>query len=1017
MSRRTGREIGLAKDKKKTGAVAVVGGGIGGIQASLDLAEAGFKVYLVDSEPSIGGVMAMLDKTLPTNDCSMCILSPKMVEVDNHPNVELVTYSELRGIEGEAGDFKVRVLKKSRFVDEVKCTGCGACAEACVQAGRAPDAFQAGMGGRGAVYLPFPQAVPKLALVDKASCLLLTKGKCKQKCVEACEVKALDFKLGDREETLEVGAVILAPGLVPYDPAALPSLGYGHPDVISALEMERLQCASGPTKGEIVRPSDSARPGSIAWIQCAGSRSLKPNELPYCSGVCCAYAVKEAMIVKDHDPGIDCHIFFHDQRSFGKGYEAFFRRAREEYGIVFHRFRSPMVRAGEKGLALKVEGEVGGTVEMPFDLVVLSTGFKPPRGIEVLRDLGIGLNRHGFAESGPFQPLRTGVPGIFACGAFTGPRDIPETVAQASGAAAEAMALLAEARGTMVVEKEYPPEKETGADPRIGVFVCHCGSNIAATVDVAAVRDYAAGLPGVVHAEDNLYTCSAEGCEKIREAIAAHDLGRVVVAACTPRTHEPLFRETCREAGLNRYLFEMANIRDHCSWVHREREAATAKAKDLVRMAVSRACLLKPLPTYDIPVKPSALVIGGGLAGMTAALELAEQGFEAHIVEREKRLGGNLLAHHTTLSGEDPHARVAELVGRVGSHGRIRIHTGAELTGVSGYVGNFSVGVRSDGKTEMLEVGAIVVATGGVEYKPEGYLYGEDPRVLTQSELERRLHDEGGAEKTVVMVQCVGSRNSERLYCSRICCGLAIKNALTIKEKNPEARVVVLYRDVMAYGFKEDKYREAREAGVLFLRYREEEPPAVKAVGGSLLVSLRPADLDLEVELEADLVALSAAVLPSPGAKELSEMLKVPLDEHGFFSEAHVKLRPVDFASDGVFLCGVAHGPKSIAENVAQAKGAAARAAVVLSRPTFTSEGAVARVDAEACRGCGTCVEVCPFGAIALVEADDGLLAEVNPALCKHCGTCSAACLSSAITTEHFTNEQIFAMLSAEMEG
>ena len=999
-----------------TGAVAVVGGGIGGIQASLDLAEAGYKVYLLDSNPSIGGTMAMLDKTLPTNDCSMCILSPKMVEVDNHPNVELVTYSELRGIKGEAGNFQVMVTRKSRFVDEIKCTGCGACAEACVQAGREPDSFQAGLGKRGAIFLPFPQAVPKLALVDKGSCLLLSRGKCKKKCVEACQVGAIDFELKDVDQTLEVGAVILAPGLTPFDPAGLAAYNYTHPDVISAMEMERMQCASGPTGGEIIRPSDGARPRNIAWIQCVGSRSLRDNELPYCSGVCCAYSVKEAMIVKDHDPGIDCHIFFHDRRSFGKGYEPFFKRAQEEYGIVFHRFREPMVQAVESGLALKVEDDGKGIVELPFDLVVLATGFKPPQELDVFRGMGVELNRYGFVDNGPFEPLRTSVPGIYACGAFTGPRDIPETVAQASGAASEAMALLADARGTMVVEKEYPPEKETGGETRIGVFVCHCGTNIAGTVDVARVRDYASALPGVVHAEDNLYTCSAEGCEKIREAIAEHDLNRVVVAACTPRTHEPLFRETCREAGLNRYLFEMANIRDHCSWVHKDHAAATAKAKDLVRMAVSKAGLLKPLPTYDIPVKPSALVIGGGLSGMTAALELAEQGFEVHVVERDKGLGGNLLAHHTTLSGDDPHARVAELVSRVGSHPKIVIHTGAELSAVSGYVGSFKAGIRQNGKTGMVEVGAIIVATGGVEYKPEGYSYGEDDRVLTQAELEERLHDQGVNEKTVVMIQCVGSRSAERLYCSRICCGLALKNALTIKDKEPDTKVIVLYRDVMAYGFKEDYYREAREAGVVFLRYREGQPPVVKRDGDGLTVSLRPAALDFEVELPAGLVALSAAVLPSPGARELSEMLKVPVDEHGFFSEAHVKLRPVDFASDGVFVCGVAHGPKAIAENVAQAKGAAARAAVVLSKGTFTSEGAVAQVDEEACRGCGTCVEVCPFTAIALKKVEDALVAEVNPALCKHCGTCSAACLSSAITTEHFTNDQIFAMIGAEME-
>jgi heterodisulfide reductase subunit A len=461
----------------------------------------------------------------------------------------------------------------------------------------------------------------------------------------------------------------------------------------------------------------------------------------------------------------------------------------------------------------------------------------------------------------------------------------------------------------------------------------------------------------------------------------------------------------------------MANIRDHCSWVHKNRKAATAKAKDLVRMGASKAALLRPLPTYDIPVKPSALIIGGGLSGLTASLELAEQGFEVHLVEREKGLGGNLLSHYTTLSGEDPHDQVAELVSKVGAHSKIHLHTGAELSAVTGYVGNFQVGVKQDGKTDMVEVGAMIVATGGVEYKPEDYLYGKDKRVLTQSEMEQRLHDDGVDAGTVVMIQCVGSRNSERDYCSRICCGLAIKNALTIKEKSPETKVVVLYRDIMSYGFKEEYYRQAREAGIVFLRYREDEPPAVDKAKSGLRVKLRPADLDSEVELDADLVVLSTAVLPSPGAKELSEMLKVPVDENGFFSEAHVKLRPVDFASDGIFVCGVGHAPKAISENVAQAKAAAARAAVVLSKGTFVSEGAVAQVDEEACRGCGTCVEVCPFSAIALVEKDEVLVAEVNPALCKHCGTCSAACLSSAITTMHFTNDQIFAMISAEMEG
>ncbi len=832
--------------------------------------------------------------------------------------------------------------------------------------------------------------------------------------MEACQTGALNFQQRDVEDKLRVGAIILAPGFKPYDPSHLASYLPLNENVLTSLEMERLQCASGPTGGEILR-SDGKVPERIAWLQCVGSRSLK--ELPYCSGVCCAYAVKQAMIVKDHNPDIECHIFFHEERSFGKGYEAFFRRGEREYGIRYHRLREPLVREGDDGkLLLQVTPPGGGLESLPFDMVVLSTGFAPPSDGQVFKEMGVQLNQYGYVDSGIFRPVETAREGVYVCGAFTGPRDIPETVAQASAAAALAASLLADARGTLVVEKEYPEEKEIGEQPRIGVFVCHCGTNIAAMVDVESVRDYAAQLPGVVYAEDNVYTCSAEGCERIREAIISQDLNRVVVAACTPRTHEPLFRETCREAGLNRYLFEMANIRDQCSWVHRDRREATIKAKNLVRAAVAKSALLKPLPTYDIPVHPSALVIGGGLSGLTAAESLANQGFEVHVVEKKKNLGGNLLLHYTTLAGDNPRERVAELVSRVGSHERIHVHTGARLTGVSGYVGNFTVGFKQDGKEDAVEVGAIIVATGGRESKPVGYLYGEDPRVITQAEAERELYDRGELGNTVVMIQCVGSRNQQRPYCSRVCCTLALKNALSVKEKNPDAEVIVAYRDIMAYGFKEDHYRKAREKGVLFVRFQEEAPPEVYREGDKLLVRMKPAFLGEELEMEADKVVLSCAIVPSEEAKEISEMLKVPVDDYGFFTEAHIKLRPVDFATDGIFVCGVAHSPKTISENIAQAQAAAARAARILSHKTFASEGMVARVDEEACRGCGTCVEVCPFGAIGLVKREETLVAEVNPALCKHCGTCSAACLSSAITTEHFTNEQIFAMIDAEME-
>jgi heterodisulfide reductase subunit A len=998
----------------KIGAVMVVGGGISGMQSALDLADSGYKVYLVEKQPSIGGTMAQLDKTFPTNDCAMCIMAPKLVATGRHHNIDLITNAEIAIVDGQAGNFNVTVKQKAFRVDPKKCTGCGSCAQKCPI--ETTNEYDENTKVRKAIYVRYPQAVPLIYAIDPDRCIGCGI------CAEECKAKAVDYDQKEKILEIKVGSIIVSPGFDEFNARLKTEYGYGvYKNVVTSIEFERIMSATGPYMGAVLRPSDGDIPEKIAFIQCVGSRDEHcGNE--YCSSVCCMYSIKEAVIAKEHGGNIKPSIFFMDMRAFGKEFDEYYNRAQNEYGIRFVRSRAAAVSEDPKTSNLKIKFvENGEPKEEEFNMVVLAVGLRPPADAENLsRIMKFKLTEDGFAQTGVFTPVETSRPGIFVSGAFSAPKDIPMTVAEASGAAAKAGTEIAASRNTLVTKKEYPKETNVeGQEPRIGVFVCHCGINIGGVVKVPEVMEYAKTLPNVVYAEQNLYTCSQDTQEKIKEKVKELKLNRVVVASCTPRTHEPLFQNTIREAGLNAYLFEMANIRDQCSWIHmHEPKAATKKAKDLVRMAVAKSRLLEPLENLTLKVNQSALVVGGGVSGMISALELAKQGFKVHLVEKEKELGGNARKLHFLPSGDDPVAFVKQLDKQISSNPNITVYMNAKIKNIDGYVGNFKTTLETG---EQFEHGAVILAIGGQEYKPEGeYLYGKNKGVMTLLEFKEKLSKGEAKGNEYVFIQCVGSREDQHPNCSRVCCTGTMSAAKKIKEKDPNAKVWVLYRDIRTYGFREKYYKDAANAGVKFIRFEDKEKPKVEEKGGKLEVSAKDEDTGKYIVLNPDYLVLAAGTRPQPDAGTLAPMCKVPQTKEGFFLEAHMKLRPVDFATEGIYLAGLAHGPKFLDESIAQALAASARAVTVLSKTTLEAEGIVASIDETLCDGCGMCVPTCEYKALEVVpnkKEPNKKLVEVNVGLCKGCGACVGTCPAGALTQKGYKDSQIYAMIDAALEG
>jgi heterodisulfide reductase subunit A len=995
----------------------VIGGGMGGIRTALDLAEAEKNVILVDRAYAIGGLMTQLDRTFPTNNCDLCTLSPNLSESSRQEHIELLTMTTVKDVKGEKGNFTVSLETAPRYINLDKCTACGDCYKQFPECVR----FTPGLDHRAPTCMRYPQATPQAFSIDLAKCTDV------ERLMKSCPAGAINPDDMGRKQEITCSAIVFSPGGALFDPSHLDYLGYAtQPDVVTSLEYERILSASGPTMGQLVRPSNGQQPKKVAWIQCIGSRGLQKGAGQYCSSACCMFALKEAIVTKERFQGdIETTIFYMDMRTMGKDYELYYLRAKNEFGVRFIRSRPHSILRphGQENLTLTYGAEEGGAnLTEEFDMVVLSTGFRVDDDVkELAAKLGLNLNAGNFPVTAGFNPVVTSVPGVYVAGVIQSPKDIPETMVQASAAACMAGSDLAPVE-KIEHEKEPLPLETTviGEEPRVGVFICDCGENIGGVVDAAALADYARTIPHVAVAELKGHGCSRESMQQIQETIQAEKLNRVVIGGCSPRTHEAKFQELVRRAGLNKYLVEVANIRDQVTWVHANRpEGATAKAKDLIKMAVGSVVQSQPLADHSLPMNKNVLVVGGGVAGMTAALQLADQGLKVYLAEKSAALGGLAVRLRRTLEGDDVQSFIMDLVARTEAHANIQVITRAIIVDHSGMPGMFKTGMQTGKQMfyRQIEHGVTILATGALPNRPNLYRLDEHEAVSTQLELQSMIDDRPETVKAwdnVVMIQCAGSRTADNPNCSRICCQNAVKNALRIREINPDARIFVLYRDMRTYGFQEEYYQKARELGVIFSRYSQDNPPQVEAAGSLVDVTFTDPILGRRITVTADRLCLSTGLVADEDSNdELAMIFKLPRTVDGYFLEDHVKLRPVDLPVPGFFVAGTAHGPKTIKESVGQALAVASRARTMLARDSINLGAAAARVDRNLCAACLICVRSCPFG-IPFINADG--YSEIDPAKCHGCGMCASACPAKAIQLMQFEDDRIIAKLEELFE-
>ncbi len=1008
------------------GAVMVVGGGIAGINSALDLAESGYFVYLIEKTAGIGGTMAQLDKTFPTNDCASCLILPKLVECGRHLNIELITLAQVETVEGNAGHFNIQIKKKPRYVDTNKCIACGICAEKCPI--NVKDEFNFGISNKKAIYIKYDQSVPLKYAIEPSACIYFTLGKCRA-CEKFCPTDAIDFDQVDEIVSITVGAVILAPGFKPFDPGKHDFLGFRKiRDVVTSLEYERLLAVSGPNSGSLLRPSDNIEPGKIAWLQCVGSRNQNNCGNSYCSNICCMSSVKQSMASLEHVKShtLDRAIFFMDLRTHGKESERYFERAKQE-NVRFVRSLPHTLEPGKDGTGVRMQyiDEKGHVVVESFDMAVLSIGFEAPEDvIRLSEQFDFELDRHHFAKTSCFEPIESSREGVFVIGAFQSPKAIARSVVQSSAAAASVSKLLAEQRNTLTRKKIFPKERDIKEEkPSVGVFVCSCGINIAGIVDVGQVVAYSAQLPHVTYAENNFFSCSADAQESITKRIQEFSLNRIVIAACTPQTHEQMFQETLKNAQLNGFMVEMANIRNQNSWVHqKDSKSATRKAKDQVRMAVAKVAHNYPLDQERIKVEQTALVVGGGVAGMNSALTIAQMGIKTILIEKSGILGGNALKLKSCFKEEAVSPMLEDLISRVHLDKNIVVYKNTTLESAAGSVGNFKGSLNIAGERKEIIFGAAVMTTGAREARPNEYLYGENIRIMTQMEFDSKvLYHPAEVQKTdsVVFIQCVGSREPERPYCSRICCIHSVKAAIALKQSNPDIKVYILYREIRTYGEWEEYYTEARDLGTIFIRYNRKQKPVVTMDKNHVIVEVFDPIIQRHIRITADYLGLATGVVAHDN-KHLADCFKFAVNSDGFFNGAHPKLKPVELSAAGLFLAGICNYPKPMDESIEQARAAAHRVITLLSNKEIKSE-AIKSFITDACDGCALCVDVCPFHAISILnhaeqKSQAGVQVVIDPALCQGCGLCAATCPKEGIMVHGFTMEQLKAQVRAAIK-